>query len=210
MKHRFSTRLLAAAMIGLSSTPAFADTLFAVPVAGTLQPRRLTTVLSGDTGFSEGSNSSMFATADYNYSRYISLGMTARLTEGVTARPEGSVQFAPLGKPYAFAAGFANVGVRSFRSQPYVVGSAFAGNWGGYFGVTHDSYGEHAMLGANYWATRQISLQVDWIGDDGNFLTFGGRWQARRDIAVTAGFSRANAHDSHNGVFASLEKDFKF
>jgi len=203
---------LAAVAFSALSTSVLADSLFTVPVAGTLQPRRLTTVLSGDSGSSGGSDSSssLFATADYNYTRYLSLGITARLTDGLSARPEGSVQFAPVGKPYAFAAGFANVGVRSFRSQPYVVGSAYLGKWGGYLGATHDSYGEHAMLGVNYWLTQQVSLQGDWIGDDGNFLTLGARWQARRDIAISAGFSRANAHDSGNGVFASLEKDFKF
>jgi hypothetical protein len=185
------------------------QTVFTVPVAGTLEPRRLLTSIQGDGSSVNSSDTTVFANVDYDVSRFVSLGIATRLTDGVTARPEGSLQFAPVGKPFAFAAGFANVGVRSFRSQPYLVGSTWIGRWGGYLGVTHDTYGEHAMLGANCWVTPKISLQGDWIGDDGNFLTLGARWQAARDFAILGGFSRANSHESHNGIFLGAEKDFK-
>jgi hypothetical protein len=210
MNHRSATSTLAALLLASAQLPAHADTLFTVPIAGTLEPRRLGVVFEQDSGSSLNSdNTSRFLAASYDWSRYLSLGAVARLTDGVSIRPEGSVQFAPIGKPYAFAAGFANVGVRTFRSQPYATAATHFDHLGAYFGLTHDTFGVHAMLGADYALTREWSLQADWIGDDGNFLTVGARWKVMPDFALGAGFSRANSHDSGNGVFFSIDKDFR-
>ena len=203
--------LAAALLLSLSDLALAADSLFNVPVAGTLQPRRLTSYFAVGSGAgldSEGTTALL--TADYNVSRYLSAGITTRLTDGFSARPEGSVQFAPVGKPYAFAVGFASVGVRSFRTQPYAIGSTRFGDLGAYAGVTHDSYGTHPMLGVDYLLSRGFSLQGDWIHDDGSFLTVGGRYQWLRDFAIALGFSHADQERGGNGVFASLQKDFRF
>lgn len=201
---------LAVAALSAPGAAFATDELFNVPVAGTLQPNRLITYMAlGTNSVLDSNSSTLLATVDYNLSRYFSAGITSRLTDGVSVRPEGSVQFAPAGKPYAFAAGFASVGVRTFRSQPYVVASTHFDALGMYVGATHDSYGEHPMLGASYMLPHGFSVQGDWIYDDAHFLTVGGRYQFGRTFAVSAGFSHAESERGGNGVFAAVQKDFR-
>jgi hypothetical protein len=201
------------AIVSCAAVPgiAAADSVFTVPVAGTLQPNRLTASLSGGAGANLASeSSSLFSAVDYNFTRYFSAGVTTRLTNGFSARPEGSVQFAPENKPYAFAVGFGNVGVRTFRSQPYAVANTRVGDFGFYAGGTHDSYGLHPMLGTDYEISSRWSLQADWIHDDESFVTVGTRWQVKRNIAVSAGFSHSSGEEGGNGIFASVLKEFYF
>jgi hypothetical protein len=214
MKNRFVASVALAAGLGLPVVTVHADTLFTVPVSGTLQPQRLSTELQQDSGASFNSdNTSRFASISYDWNRYFSIGTVARLNDGFSMRPTGSVQFAPMQSRYSFALGVANVGVRTFRSQPYAVASTSFKSLGGlsaYAGVTHDTFGNHVMLGTDYSLSHHVSLQADWIGDDGNFFTVGARWEVIPDFAVAGGFMRANSHDNGNGAFLSLEKDFRF
>ena len=204
---------LSASLLAIS-LPAQADSLFTVPVSGMLQPQRLDVELQQDSGASiDSSNTTRFASASYDWNRYVAVGGIIRLTGDFTARPTASLQFAPQDEPYSFALGIANVGVRTFRSQPYAVASDTfhnLGNLDAYVGLTHDSDGEHVMLGTDYPLTHTVAVQADWIGDDGNFFTAGVRWQAVPDFTLSGGFMRANSHDDGNGVFLAIDKGFRF
>jgi hypothetical protein len=82
------------------------------------------------------------------------------------------------------------------------------GGLNAYAGLTHDSFGEHVMIGADYPLTRNVGLLADWIGDDGNFFTAGVRWNIVDDFTLSGGFLRANSHDSGNGIFVGIDKGF--
>jgi hypothetical protein len=212
-----SLRLLVSAILigalSVAALPARADSLFTVPISGTLQPRRLDVQLQQDSGASiNSSETSRFASLSYDWNRYVAVGGIARLTGDFTARPTASLQFAPVNTPYSFAVGIANVGVRTFRSQPYAIGNMSFRSLGGlnaYAGLTHDTFGEHVMLGADYPVTRTVGILADWIGDDGNFFTAGVRWNVIDDFTLSGGFMRANSHESGNGVFLSVDKGFR-
>jgi hypothetical protein len=209
---RFLLSVSLAGGLSIAVLPARADSLFTVPVSGTLQAQRLDVELQQDSGASiNSSDTTRFASLSYDWNRYVAVGGIARLTGDFTARPTASVQFAPVGEPYSFAVGIANVGVRTFRSQPYAVGNMNFRSLGGlnaYVGLTHDSFGEHVMIGADYPLTRNVGVLADWIGDDGNFFTAGVRWNVIDDFSLSGGFLRANSHDSGNGVFLSADKGF--
>jgi hypothetical protein len=188
---------------------ASAGGLISVPTAEIPEPRTLAVDLEydGGSGLKDPTSLSLLS-LDARLTGRLAAGMDVRLSQGdrFTATPRAHVTYLlrPITGGWGLAAGFQNVGVRSFGEQAFVVGSARAHGTGLHVGWTQDSGHPRAMFGVEQPLGRGVTAVSDWITGSGNFAGFGLALPLGRDRSLTLAYLRANDRRQSDGLFLDL------
>jgi hypothetical protein len=187
----------------------FADGLISVPTAEIPEPHALSIDLEYDGGprLDDRTALSLFA-LDARVTSRLAVGMDLRLSQGdrLTATPRAHMTYLlrPITRGFGLAAGFGNVGVRSFGEQAFVVASGRARRTGLHVGWTQDSGHPRAMFGLEQPLGRDVTAVTDWITGSGNFAAFGLALPLGPDNSLTLAYLRANERSQGDGLFVGL------
>jgi len=198
----------------LGSGRAFADGLISVPTAEIPEAHTLAIDLEYDGGRALDDPTALSLLAlDASLTHRLAAGMDLRLSQGsrLTATPRAHVTYLlrPMTRGLGLAAGFQNVGVRSFGEQAFVVASGQVGRTGLHLGWTQDSGHPRAMFGLEQSLGRGISAVSDWITGSGNFAGFGLAVPLASDRSLTLANLRANDRREGDGLFLDLSVGVK-
>jgi len=149
------------------------------------------------------------ASVEYGLTKRLAVGFDVRLSGKAKIQPNIALALTRPGASIGLNIGYQNVGVRSFGEQPYVVASRDFKTFSLHGGATHDSNGTHGMIGFEKHFRQRFEILADYIGGRGNFATIGAQLGLAKDVNLEAGYMIANSRSDTNGLFLSLERDFR-
>jgi hypothetical protein len=193
----------------LGNGRAIAGGLISVPTAEIPEPRTLAVDLEYDGGCGlQDPTSLSLLSFDARLTGRLAAGIDMRLSQGdrFTATPRAHVTYLlrPMTGGWGLAAGFQNVGVRSFGEQAFAVASARAGRTELHVGWTQDSGHPRAMFGVEQALGRGVTAVSDWITGSGNFAGFGLELPLSSSRSLTLAYLRANDRRQCDGLFLDL------
>lgn len=199
------------ACVLLVPTSARAGGLFSIPTAQNPDQGETTFTIEQDaSNTSFGSRGTLrLASIQYGLTKRLAIGFDTRLSGHAKIEPNIALVLTRPKSAIGVNIGFQNVGVRSFGEQPYIVASRDFASFSLHGGATHDSNGTHGMIGAEKRFGKKFEIMGDYIGGRGNFATVGAQVGLAKDLTFQAGYMFANSRSDTNGLFLSLERDFR-
>ena len=148
-------------------------------------------------------------TAEYGITRRLQVGTDALLSGDNDGHsrvlPNVSVLLTPRDSRVRVALGYANVGLRGFSEQAFVVASGDVAHFTLHGGFTRTQGRSYPMLGVERPLTHALTAQADYVAGEGNFLSVGGQLQVAKHLSLGAAWMIANRHADDNGLYLSAQ-----